>query len=162
MSLVDNSNGSHTYTLGADTFSYTRDSNARVGAFNSDVDISIASVSDGDSVSTTFGSSNVLMPTSTSIRYGRLSIANAIGSELLNLQMPVTVEVYNNSAGDFVPHTVDTCTTVPSYTITDPDATDGLNAATMTIRYPHPSAAVGLPSPSTHRGPAHKEQHRLM
>ena len=132
MSLIDNTNGTHRYTLGADTFVYDRNSNSRVGSFNSNIDITVASVSDSDGVTSAFGSGNVLNPTSTNIRYGRLSITNAIGSELVNLSMPVALEIYDGSVGDFVQHSADTCFASPAYTVTDPTPSDTLDATTLT------------------------------
>jgi hypothetical protein len=129
---TDSGAGVHSYTLGADTFSYVRNANALIGAFDSDINIAITSVIDGDSVSSTFSSANILSPASTNIRYGRISMKNAHGSELIALEIPATIEIYDDSFSSFIPHSADTCTTAPTYTVTDIDATDDLDATTLT------------------------------
>ena len=48
----------------------------------------------------------------TAVRYGRLNIANAHGSELLTLQVPLTAQYYLGSSIGFVINTDDNCTTV--------------------------------------------------
>jgi MSHA biogenesis protein MshQ len=129
---TDDGAGEHSYTLGADTFIYNRDANALIGAFDSDIDITIASVTDEDDVTTEFSIGNVLSPTSTNIRYGRISMKNAYGSELIELEIPATIEIFNNGLSGFTPHNADTCTTAPTYTVTDVDPTDDLDATTLT------------------------------
>lgn len=62
--------------------------------------------------------------TSTLQRYGRLSLQNAYGSELLDLPMPLTAEYWNGSS--WVVNTDDQCTAGISLSAVDPIATDGL------------------------------------
>ncbi|MEM7206812.1 MAG: DUF6701 domain-containing protein [Pseudomonadota bacterium] len=131
------SNGVYTYTLGADTFTYTRDANAMIGQFGSDIEMTINSVTDGDGVSSSFATGNVLSPVTTTnvgshIRFGRLSITNGFGSELVDLVLPITAEIFDAASNSFVTHTADSCTTAPSYTITDIDAGDALDATSLT------------------------------
>jgi len=47
---------------------------------------------------------------STQLRFGRLNIGNAFGSELVNLQLPITAEYYDSLTNDFTASTGDTCT----------------------------------------------------
>jgi hypothetical protein len=46
--------------------------------------------------------------------------------------LPVKLEIYDGGLADFVAHSDDTCTAAPSYTVTDPDPGDGLDATTLT------------------------------
>ncbi len=48
-----------------------------------------------------------------SMRYGRLTLGNAVGSELLDLPMPLTVQAYLDSAQGFAVNTADSCTVAP-------------------------------------------------
>lgn len=61
---------------------------------------------------------------STPLRYGRLSLQNAYGSELLDLPMPLTAQYWNGNA--WVINPSDQCTTDISLSLTDPNLTDGL------------------------------------
>jgi len=49
---------------------------------------------------------------STQLRFGRLTIGNAFGSELVNLQLPITIQYYDSLLNDFIASTGDTCTTL--------------------------------------------------
>ena len=46
----------------------------------------------------------------TQLRFGRLNIGNAFGSELVNLQLPVTAQYYDSVTNDFIASAGDTCT----------------------------------------------------
>jgi len=46
--------------------------------------------------------------------YGRLSIGDALGSELLDLPMPLVTQYYLNSSQGFATNTNDSCTTAPA------------------------------------------------
>ena len=89
-------------------------------------------MTDSDGVNTTFSSGNVLAPVPTNIRWGRFTLIGALGSELIDLQMPVKLEIYDGGLADFIAHSADTCTAAPSYTVTDPDPGDALVATTLT------------------------------
>jgi MSHA biogenesis protein MshQ len=45
------------------------------------------------------------------IRYGRIRVGTAVGSELVNLPVPMRAEYYASAAAGFVANTADTCTT---------------------------------------------------
>jgi MSHA biogenesis protein MshQ len=47
---------------------------------------------------------------STAVRYGRVTVSTAAGSELLNLGVPMRAEYYLNSSTEFVTNTTDSCT----------------------------------------------------
>ncbi|HLF23443.1 MAG TPA: DUF6701 domain-containing protein, partial [Burkholderiales bacterium] len=50
----------------------------------------------------------------THLRFGRLLLQNAFGSELLPLPVPMRVQYYVDAATGFVTNSVDNCTTIPS------------------------------------------------
>jgi MSHA biogenesis protein MshQ len=50
--------------------------------------------------------------TTTRVRYGRLRLFNAYGSELLDMRLPVRAEYWNS--GGWLPNSADSCTTIPS------------------------------------------------
>lgn len=106
-----NSSGTLTYTLApSDQYTYTRDANALVGAYTSDIPLVVASVSDGETSAA--GALPTLRPTGVSLRYGRLLIDNAYGSELLALPVNVTAQYWNGSA--YVLNSDDGCTSLAS------------------------------------------------
>ncbi|NOQ42311.1 MAG: hypothetical protein GQ563_07410, partial [Desulfuromusa sp.] len=51
--LVQNDDGTLNFTLGADQFTYTRDANAMVVPFTSDIPLSVAAISDSDGIAAT-------------------------------------------------------------------------------------------------------------
>jgi len=86
--------------------------------FNADIDLdlSVADLTDNDNVCydsdnddtcETYSITNI---TGTQVRFGRLNIDSAFGSELVDLQLPVTAQYYDSLINDFVPATDDTCT----------------------------------------------------
>jgi MSHA biogenesis protein MshQ len=55
------------------------------------------------------------------MRYGRVRVGTAVGSELVDLPVPMRAEYYASTAAGFVPHVADTCTanvavTLPAFT----------------------------------------------
>lgn len=62
-----------------------------------------------DDCSTSAAPCNAKSFGATDVRFGRLSLTNAFGSELLGLNVPVTVEYYNGSS--FILNADDSCTT---------------------------------------------------
>ena len=62
----------------------------------------------------------------TDFRYGRLSIGNAHGSELRNLDIPVAMQFYAGPGEGFVIHTLDNCTPIASSLLSDADTGDSL------------------------------------
>ncbi|WP_127029230.1 DUF6701 domain-containing protein [Candidatus Methylobacter oryzae] len=67
----------------------------------------------------------------TSVRYGRLSLSNAFGSELLDLPMPLIAEYWNNNS--WIKNVDDQSTTGISLVATDPIADDGLVPAELFV-----------------------------
>ncbi len=99
--LVDNTDGSHDFVFAADdAFNFTKDSNSEVTPFNPDIDLGITSVADDDGIATPVGSITVTPDgLNTEIRFGRIRMENAFGSELVDLIMPYHIEFYNEDGG---------------------------------------------------------------
>ena len=134
--LSSTANGVFLFTLGADQYSYDKDNNALVGAFNADIDLVINAVNDGE-VTTPMSSGNMLSPTSTQLVYGRIKAESGHGSELSNLVLPVDIQIYNEGVGGFVIHSSDTCTVTPSAVLTDVDG--NLDSSSLTSSFSGPS-----------------------
>ncbi len=120
--------GVGTFTFsGGSGFSFTRSATTPSAAFDADIALAL-NVIDGDGVTfatnpASFGSAaagsgmlfsdaNVLTTNDKSIRYGRLRIGGASGSQLLPLRLPVEAQYWNGSV--FVTNTLDACTTLVS------------------------------------------------
>jgi MSHA biogenesis protein MshQ len=100
--------------------SFTRGS--AIAPFSANIALSI-NVIDLDSVTAsnpvTFGaSSGMAFSTGATQDYGRLAIGNALGSELLDLPMPLVTQYYLNTSQGFVTNTADSCTTAPLISFT--------------------------------------------
>ena len=139
--LSSTANGVFLFTLGADQYSYDKDTNALVGAFNVDIDLSINTVSDGE-VTTSISSGNTLSPTSTQLVYGRIKAESGHGSELSNLVLPIDIQIYDEGIGGFVTHSVDACTATPTMVLADVDGS--LNSSSLTTSISGPSAGQFL------------------
>jgi len=131
--LTDNSNGTHTLDLSGDTFTYARTANDLVAPFTTDIDLTIQSVVDTDSVAAT-GLPKVISPTGVSVRFGRVQLANAQGSELRALNIPMQTQYYNGAANGVILNTNDSCSQITSLALTDLDGSDGLKATTAADR----------------------------
>lgn len=88
-------------------------------AFDAGISLSI-DVIDSDSVTTlatpvTFAS--IAFDNGVSMRHGRVRLLNAIGSELVNLAVPMRVEYFVDASTGFVSHTADDCTTAVSLSL---------------------------------------------
>ncbi len=107
LSLTPKNNGTLDLVLGDDTFVYTREANALIAPFNSDIHIPISALQDSDGVSAT-DLPRSFNPAPTEIRYGRMQLSNGYGPETLNLAIPLLTEYYNGKG--FIPDTLDSCT----------------------------------------------------
>lgn len=67
--------------------------------------------------------------TATPIRYGRISLQNAYGSELLDLAMPMTAQYWNGTS--WVKNSSDSCST-SVLSLSDPNSNDGLIPSELT------------------------------
>jgi len=91
--VVDNGAGSYGFEFRDDIFSYDKDSNSRVKPFSSDINLVISNVTDTDGVVTSAG--ETLSPTPIDLRFGRLRMENAYGSELSDLIMNYHLEYFD-------------------------------------------------------------------
>jgi MSHA biogenesis protein MshQ len=128
-SLADNGDGTLTYTLGNDDYLYDRDANAAVGPFTSDLRLDIASATDGDGIAAS-DLVKTLQPVGVEIRYGRVAIQNAFGSELVDLAVPLTAQ-YLDAGGNYVANTLDSCTDL-TLSLADVSAGDNLDVSNDT------------------------------
>ncbi len=81
-------------------------------AFDADISLSI-DVIDTDGVTTLASPvefSTMGFDSGASMRYGRVRLLNALGSELVNLAVPMRTEYFVDAATGFVTHTDDSCT----------------------------------------------------
>ncbi|MDQ7072415.1 MAG: hypothetical protein Q9N32_01090 [Gammaproteobacteria bacterium] len=82
VSLNDNSDGSLSFRFGNDLFTHLHDNNSLVAPYSNTLNINITSITDSDGV-TTQSLPHLLQVTGGNIRFGRLVINTAHGSELL-------------------------------------------------------------------------------
>ncbi|HYM35720.1 MAG TPA: DUF6701 domain-containing protein, partial [Steroidobacteraceae bacterium] len=81
--------------------------------FNAQISLSI-NVADTDGVvpaTNPQSFSNIAFTNGNEQRYGRIAFRNAVGSELLNLPLPMHAEYFINTTSGFIQNTNDTCTT---------------------------------------------------
>lgn len=105
-SLTDNGNGNLTLVLGNDSFTYQREANAMIAPFSNDVAITVSSIADSDGV-TASGLPIALHPAGENIRYGRINLMNANGSELADLAVPMAAEYFDGKS--FITNADDRC-----------------------------------------------------
>ena len=105
--------GTLTYSSGSGLF-FTRAT--EVAPFDADITLSQI-VTDADGVAAAsnpveFGSGGgILFNSGPGMRYGRLSVANAFGSELVDLSVRAQAEYFVSPSVGFVPNTADSCAT---------------------------------------------------
>jgi hypothetical protein len=85
----------HYQLSAADHFFYNRSANALVAPFTSDIDFSVATITDSDNVgvTTTVDAS----PTGVEIRFGRLLLENSFGPETSNFPQPMQIEHFDGT-----------------------------------------------------------------
>jgi MSHA biogenesis protein MshQ len=95
----------HYQLSGADHFFYNRSANALVAPFTSDINFSVANITDTDNVgvTTTVDAS----PTGVEIRFGRLLLENSFGPETSNFPQPMQIEHFDGTT--FVATPDDNC-----------------------------------------------------
>lgn len=108
-SLTDHGDGTFDFDLAGDGLTYVREANAEVAAITSDVDLVFTEIRDSDNVLAT-GFPLTLQPTGIGIRFGRIALNNAYGSELLDLNVPLQAEYFAGSSVGYVTNTLDHCT----------------------------------------------------
>lgn len=80
-----------------DAFTYLKTVNSRVAPFTPDIRISLASLTDGDSVASSALPQSLIPVNNFDVRYGRLSLENAFGPETRSLNVPFRLEYYDGS-----------------------------------------------------------------
>jgi hypothetical protein len=114
--ISDSGGGVGTISFSGNTLTFTRAS-TEVKPFDAEIALAVT-VADTDGVAYasnpyTFGTATsgngISFSTGKTMRYGRLRLANAFGSERLPLSIPMTME-YFNSSGVWATHIDDSCT----------------------------------------------------
>lgn len=110
-SLVANGDGTLTHTFAStDTFTYDKVDNARIDPFMPDLDIDVTAVEDADAVA----ADPAIVPVTVEpvpvheIRFGRLVVESAAGSERAPIDQPLRAEYWND--GTWQLHGDDGCT----------------------------------------------------
>ncbi|MBL4705967.1 MAG: hypothetical protein JKY54_15690 [Flavobacteriales bacterium] len=131
--LTDNSNGSVTFTSGNDTYKYEHVANSRIAPFTNAADLVFSQIKDSDDVLTQ-GLPISLRSSGEPIRFGRLTINNAHGSELLPLPVTIQAEFFNGA--NWQQNTADQCTVLNKVThleFTNNETSGGSFTSTMNI-----------------------------
>jgi hypothetical protein len=137
--------GTGTYTAAlAGTLSYTRSTTTPVNPFNAAITLTVtatdatdSAVSGNGTIGTPAplvfngGGTGIAFDAGRQIRYGRLRIGNASGSQLVPLRVPLELQYYN--AGAFATHTADTCTSLSGTNIELGTYTANLNACETSV-----------------------------
>jgi MSHA biogenesis protein MshQ len=94
---------------------------AAIAPFNANIALSL-NVTDADGVSApnpvTFGTGTGISFSTKAIQYyGRLALRDSVGSELLDLPMPLTTQYYLSTTQGFTTNTADSCTAAPPISI---------------------------------------------
>ncbi len=105
--LTDNQDGSLTFQFGADTYTYLQQSDSLVAPFINAVNLTFTQITDSDHVSAIHMPAT-LTPSGTLMRFGRLAITNAHGSELTPITLPVVTEYFDGY--NWTLNTMDNCT----------------------------------------------------
>ncbi|MHB8471485.1 MAG: DUF6701 domain-containing protein [Gammaproteobacteria bacterium] len=145
--LTDNGNGTLTYVLGNDDFAYTHEPNSQVTPFTSDIRLDIKTIAEpagADGISTTI-TGQTLMPAGVEIRFGRLNLQNAYGSELLPLPISLTAEYYAGSTVGFTTNTDDGCMGVAAGNVTL--VPNGVSTTLTVVKNPFVAGSWHAPSP---------------
>ena len=108
-SLTDNNNGSLTFTFGNDSYTYLHEANSQVNPFNNAVDLTFTRVRDSDNINAST-LPYTLKPTGETIRFGRIALDSAHGSELAPLTVGLRTEFFSGSG--WLPNTSDQCTSL--------------------------------------------------
>mgnify|MGYP000232161373 CR=1 FL=1 len=144
-SLTDHSDGSVSFVSGDDLYSYRHIGNSRIDEFLPIVDLEFTSIIDSDNVETQ-GLPSTIQPSGSSIRFGRLQITNAHGSELIPLPVSIQAEYFNGHNWQL--NDADQCTTFtlsPDFQLSNAETNSGslqVGTATMTINAGTTSATL--------------------
>ena len=123
--------GAYDFTLGNDSFLYGRAANDRVEPFTPAIQLQINALTDDDGVTASnLPQAIAVGDGGTRICFGRLVFANAHGSELQTLAVPLRVEHVVSVSGTepvFAMSSDDTCTSLGGIALADPDTGDALD-----------------------------------
>jgi|GEM_PF-6819769 len=97
-----------------DNFSYVRDDNSQINPFDSDIDITVASVTDSDGI--TANTLPTISPSNINVRYGRARLTSSYGPETNDLMMPLTLQHYQD--GRFTTNSEESCFTYSASQLT--------------------------------------------
>jgi MSHA biogenesis protein MshQ len=156
---TDHGDGSHTYLFGNDTYVYDKTGANKTDKFINEIHFDFPVLTDNDGTQTFIVDENdalsadliSLKPSGEPIRFGRLSIANVHGSELMPLEVPIQSEYYNGNNWQI--NTLDECTSLnmsPDFQLSNPETNNGslqAGTATMIIDGGTTSAALTNNSP---------------
>jgi hypothetical protein len=139
--------GSFLYTFGDDAYFYDRNLNSETSRFDADIDLIVSTVQDSvDTLlipSTTPASGIVMTPDPVDIRFGRMTISNAHGSELRDLTLPMVTE-YINDSGFFVVNDLDEDSAVITGNLVIDDQLQPGTAATVVSVATDPGPILGV------------------
>lgn len=172
-SFVNQGNGVSLYTLIPPAgppagYKFTRTVPGTPATSPFDADISIAlTVSDSDTVAldtTTpgFGAAGagagIPFTAGKEVRFGRMVMDNAHGSDKVNLPVPLRTEYWQSSSGGFVQNRDDSCTLAPTVTTSPATAMTGptawsLGASLLTLTAPGAPGTVNLTATITASAP---------
>jgi MSHA biogenesis protein MshQ len=107
--LNDNNDGTHTFTFGNDNYTYTHETNSQIAPFTNAIDLTFTRVRDSDNVNAST-LPYTLQPSGENIRFGRIALDSAHGSELAPLTIGLRTEFFNGSG--WLPNTQDQCTSI--------------------------------------------------
>jgi MSHA biogenesis protein MshQ len=122
--VVSNNNGTGSATVaGSDVLAYTRNLTTPQAIFNANLTLTLSASDTSESAVVGNGvisaatsalfdgsGSGIAFDSGNAFRYGRLRLANAHGSELLALPVPMTTQYWNGTT--FVLNAADNCTTI--------------------------------------------------
>ncbi len=117
--LTDNTDGSLIFSFGDDSYNYLHEQNSKIAPFSAQVNLEFSDISDSDGVATE-NLPHTLQATGTSIRFGRIKLDNAHGSEIMPLAVPLYSEYFNGS--HFINNTDDNCSSIAVSQLTFNDA----------------------------------------
>ncbi len=131
-----NSDGDGVVTLTGESLDYSKPATP-IAPFAANVDLNFSAtfLTDGDAVcydpenDATCNSFSIASIAGTELRWGRVRLGNAHGSELIDLNVPLVAEHFDGASASFITNVADTCTAGVTLGVADVDATDGLTPA---------------------------------
>ncbi|HVS25963.1 MAG TPA: DUF6701 domain-containing protein [Burkholderiales bacterium] len=129
--------GTLTFSSGTGLFFTRTTPTAPASPYNADISLAI-NVIDADGVilasnpasfGTATAGNGIAFSSGKPMRFGRLRLGNALGSELLDLPVPLLAEYWNGT--DFVTNTLDNCTSIAAANVVLSNYQGGLSATNM-------------------------------